>query len=118
MAPLRTKTGNLDLVCTSSNRLTVLGDKDNWISIKIPAHKAVHALAVHLNNEEDRGFITTKVSLKVGNQPKVLKLHSSKDLSTRHNGWLWFEVTGYSHIEVIKLLDIKIYRDICTINEK
>ncbi|KAL5268418.1 hypothetical protein ACHWQZ_G002322 [Mnemiopsis leidyi] len=76
------------------------GDKDNWISIKIPANKSVDALAVHLNNDEDRGFITTKVSLKVGNQPKVLKTHSSRDLSTRHNGWLWFEVSGYTHIEL------------------
>ena len=80
---------------------SISGDKGNWIGIKVPANKSVHAVAVHLNNDEDRGFITTRVSLKVGNQPKVLKVHSSKDLSTRHNGWLWFEVSGYSQIEVI-----------------
>ena len=45
------------------------GDKDNWIGLVISG--SMHAIAVHLNNEEDKNFITTKLTIKGGLQPKV-----------------------------------------------
>ena len=78
----------------------LLGDKDNWISLKIPPECTCHALALHLNNDEDRGFVTNKVTIKVGNVPKVLKQLTYTDVGVRYCGWLWYEISGYCQIEL------------------
>ena len=44
--------------------------------------------------------MTTRITLKVGSAPKVLKVLTQREVGARHKGWIWLEVSGYSHLHL------------------